>query len=201
MPRRTPFPLGNRLVGEHRRDRFGSARGGARATGASSRSKRAPRAAGPTGACGVRSLAYGRRGPRGNANGGRGLRRSRLRCDPRSTSEPPPCSCNDEPHKPSRCLSPPSEASHGLFGPSLRSKPITPADLPREPRVQGFSGFGVAGVDIEPSTAACTYPAPLPDKRALAEHSLLDGEHVVPSHVQAIVPTVQHQDLKAIVEG
>ncbi len=111
------------------------------------------------------------------------------------------CSCNDGPHKPSRCLSPPSEAPHRLFGPSLRSKPVTPADLPREPRVQRFSRFRVAAVDIKPSTAACIYPAPLPDKRALAEHRLLDGEHVVPSHVQAIVPTVEHQDLKATVEG
>jgi len=102
----------------------------------------------------LRSLAYGRRGPRGNANRGLGPRPSRLRCDLRPTSGAQLCSCNDGPHKPSRCLSPPSEAPHRLFGPSLRSKPVTPADLPLEPRVQRFSGFRVAAINIKPSTAA-----------------------------------------------
>ncbi len=101
---------------------------------------------------GLRSLAYGRRGRRRNADRGRGPRSRRLRCDLRFTSGPLLCSCSEGPHKPSKPLSSVRSASSAIW-------PFVMVE---------------AGNPVEPSARA-TRPALLRLPRRCYEHQAVDG--------------------------
>lgn len=88
----------------HRRDRFSKAC--SRATHKKREFKvhmRHEQPAGPVPGR-LRSLAFGRNGPLGNADLGRGPRRSRFLCDLLFGSGPLPCFCIDGPHNPLESL-------------------------------------------------------------------------------------------------
>ena len=72
-------------------------------------------------------------------------------------------------------------------------------DLAGEPCFKRFAGGLIVCVQIEPPPAGRADATPLPDEGDVAEQCRFDRKDIVPSHVAAFIPALEHQHLKRIV--